>query len=55
MKKWLMLVLSFLLLYALRAEAATINAASCSSSDVQAAIDSASDGDTVVIPEGTST
>ncbi|GBE19284.1 protein metal binding site [archaeon BMS3Abin17] len=29
-----------------------INAASCSQSDVQAAIDSASDGDTVLVPEG---
>jgi hypothetical protein len=33
--------------------AATINAASCSSADVQAAINSAVDGDTVVIPDGT--
>lgn len=31
---------------------ATINAASCSQGDVQAAIDSASDGDTVNVPAG---
>ena len=35
--------------------AATINAASCSQSSVQAAVNSASDGDTVVIPAGTCT
>lgn len=40
---------------ALTADAATITAASCSQSDVQAAIDSANDGDTVVVPAGTST
>lgn len=37
------------------AEAATVTAASCSQEDVQAAIDSASDGDTVVLPAGTAT
>jgi hypothetical protein len=35
--------------------AATINASSCSLSAVQAAIDSASDGDTVTVPAGTCT
>ena len=38
-----------------RAQAASIHAASCSQSDVQAAINAASDGDTIVIPEGTCT
>ncbi|MCK4282864.1 MAG: fibronectin type III domain-containing protein [Candidatus Brocadiae bacterium] len=36
------------------AEAATISAASCSRADVQAAIDAASDGDTVLVPAGSS-
>ncbi len=35
--------------------AATINAASCSQTDVQAAIDTACDGDTVVVPAGEDT
>jgi len=35
--------------------AATINATSCSQIDVQAAIDSASNGDTVMVPAGTAT
>ncbi len=37
------------------ARAATINAASCNASDVQGAINSASEGDTVTIPAGTCT
>lgn len=37
------------------AQAKTVNAASCNSSDVQTAITSASDGDTVVIPNGSCT
>ena len=38
--------------FSFRVEAATINAANCSSSAVQTAINSASTGDTVVIPNG---
>lgn len=52
------LILMFLLcnlICASRGEAATINAASCSLSDVQAAINSASDGDTVRVPAGNCT
>jgi len=37
------------------AQAATIDAASCSQEDVQAAIDKARDGDVVVVPAGTAT
>ena len=37
------------------ADAATIEAASCSQQDVQAAVDAASDGDTVLVPAGTAT
>lgn len=37
------------------ARASTIRAASCSQSDVQAAIDAASDGDTVAVPAGNCT
>ena len=36
-------------------EAATVTAASCSDSDVQAAINAAQDGDTVAVPKGTCT
>lgn len=42
-------------LMAVRAAARTITAASCSPQDVQAAIDAASDGDTVAVPPGTAT
>lgn len=35
------------------AQAADINAASCSNTDIQTAIDAASDGDTVTVPAGT--
>lgn len=48
-------VLMFLLcnlIYVSNANAATIYAASCSQSDVQAAIDSASNGDNVLVPAG---
>ncbi len=41
-----------LILLSLSAAAATINATSCSNSDVQTAINSASNGDTVVVPSG---
>jgi len=48
------LFLILLLCFAPTVEAATINAASTSTADVATAIASASDGDTVVIPAGTS-
>lgn len=47
------LAISFLFIS--NAGAATINATSCSQSAVQAAVNSAADGDTVVIPDGTCT
>ena len=47
---WLIVLSSGLL-----SHAATINAASCSQTDVQKAINSASAGDTVVVPAGTCT
>src|ERR1700730_5512629 len=52
--KWLLPVVALLLspLFGLEAQANTITAASCSVSDVQTAIKAASDGDTVVIPNG---
>jgi len=40
-------------LFAGRAEAKTINAASCSQSDVQNSLNSANNGDTVIVPAGT--
>jgi hypothetical protein len=49
------LLVMAVILCAARAEAATIQAASCSQPDVAAAINSVSDGDTVVIPAGTCT
>ncbi|MCK4528734.1 T9SS type A sorting domain-containing protein [candidate division WOR-3 bacterium] len=45
----------FLHNYIFEVNAATINAASCEQMDVQAAIDSASNGDTVVVPAGEGT
>ncbi len=55
MKKSAVLIvcLSFILIFASFASAATINTASCSRSDVQSALNSASDGDIVIIPSGT--
>ena len=47
--------LNLCLLITPTAHAATINATSCNSSDVQAAITAAVDGDTVQIPAGTCT
>ncbi len=44
-----------LLLAAPAAQAATINAASCSQADVQAAVDAAAPEDTVIIPAGSAT
>jgi len=42
-------------LFGIEAQANTFNAASCSSSNVQTAINSASNGDTVVVPSGSCT
>lgn len=50
---YLLAVLFFLFLANDQAHAATITAASCSAADVQAAINQAQDGDTVVVPAGT--
>jgi len=50
---WKTILYVSLLVTPLRAQAATINAASCSQTAVQAAINSAAGGDTVVIPAGT--
>ena len=47
--------LAALLLLAASAEAATVNAGNDSLASVQAAVNSASSGDTVVIPSGTAT
>lgn len=41
--------------FSAKAQASTINAASCSSSDVQAAINSAAGGDVIAVPSGTCT
>ncbi|MGA2515981.1 MAG: hypothetical protein ABSG44_05470 [Thermodesulfobacteriota bacterium] len=51
------IVVAFLIssVFSFRVEAATINAANCSSSAVQTAINSASNGDTVIIPNGSCT
>lgn len=49
------LMLPCILLCSTVARASTVNAASCSSSDVQAAINSASAGDTVNVPSGSCT
>ena len=51
----LAIALFFSLLIPTQSFSATINAASCSQSDVQAAIDAANDSDTVQIPAGTCT
>lgn len=49
-------ILPFILLYfSFTAYAADINAASCSQADVQAAVDSASEGDRVLVPAGNCT
>lgn len=52
MRKWLLLGFLLGLLFGRAAKANTIKAASCNTSDVQAAINAASNGDTVVIPDG---
>lgn len=55
--KFLLLLICLLLspIWGRQAQAKTINAASCSLADVQAAVNLASDGDTVQIPDGTCT
>jgi hypothetical protein len=49
----LFIFLSYNFIHVSNANTATINAASCSQSDVQAAINTASDGDIVKVPPGT--
>jgi hypothetical protein len=52
--KWLLLTFILTALFGTEARAQTINAATCNSSDVQAALNSvAADGTTVIIPAGT--
>ncbi|MBI5181522.1 MAG: hypothetical protein HZA06_01265 [Nitrospirae bacterium] len=51
----ILFVLSVFLLFPKISLAATINATSCSASDVQTAINAASDGDTVSVPAGSCT
>jgi hypothetical protein len=55
--KWVVLSFALLLssLFGSTAEANTITASSCSVSDVQAAINTANNGDTVIIPNGSCT
>jgi hypothetical protein len=58
MKKFYFLFLAALLtglFFGAQAQAATINAASCSRANVQTAITAASEGDTVLIPSGSCT
>jgi hypothetical protein len=52
---WLLISFVSQMLSTADAQAATLNAASCSTSSVQAAINTAAHGDTVVIPNGTCT
>ncbi|MBM3228583.1 hypothetical protein FJZ20_01730 [Candidatus Pacearchaeota archaeon] len=52
MKKELVCFLILILFFLQGIDAATINAASCSQADVQAAINSAVDGDVIMIPSG---
>ena len=49
------LIIFTLILFGMETKAATINASSCSRNDVEAAINSATDGDIVLIPSGSST
>ena len=53
MKMHIIIIVALVLFWCLPADAADINAASCSSSDVQSAINSASTGDRVIVPAGT--
>jgi len=53
--KYLFIIVLFSIVGIMDVHAATIDAKTCSQTDVQAAIDSASDGDTVVVPAGNCT
>src|SRR6516165_8379701 len=53
--KWLAFTFLLNALFSANVHANTIHAASCSSSDVQTAINSASNGDSVVVPSGSCT
>ncbi len=53
--KYLIIAFSFNIICGLAAQAATINAASCSSANVQTAITSSSSGDTINVPSGNCT
>ncbi len=59
MKKYILFLIlvfsAWWVLGSVTAQAATINAASCSQADVQAAINSANTGDTIFVPSGTCT
>lgn len=55
MMRWLLFAFLLNALFVAKAEASTIKAATCSSSDVQAAINSTQTGDIVVIPSGSCT
>jgi hypothetical protein len=50
--KWLLFALVFPLFSPLGTKANTLTAGSCSASDVQAAVNQANDGDTVLVPSG---
>ncbi|OPY15878.1 MAG: hypothetical protein A4E69_00380 [Syntrophus sp. PtaB.Bin138] len=51
----MLLTVAILFLWVSMADAATINASSCSQADVQAAVNASSTGDTVVVPAGSCT
>jgi len=51
--KWLLFAILLNAIFSAKGQAATITAASCSQADVQTALKSAADGDTVAIPAGT--
>ena len=53
--RWLLHLILLSALFGATTHAATITAASCSTADVQAAINAASDGDTVIVPNGSCT
>jgi hypothetical protein len=50
--KWLLFAPVFALFFPVGTEANTLTAGSCSASDVQAAVNQANDGDTVLVPSG---
>lgn len=53
--RFLCFALCFCILFSVKGSAAVFNAASCQRSDVQGAINSAGDGDVVLVPEGNCT